>query len=341
MDLSTRYLGLHLRSPLVASSGPFTGRIDRLRDLEDAGIAAVVLPSLFEEQVVHDELQTTELFLMGEGGNPEATGYFPDLADYETIADRYLRHLTEAKAALTVPVIASLNGSTPGGWTRYARLLEEAGADAIELNLYRVAADPVVSGADVEAEQLELVGMVRDAISIPLAVKVGPHYSAFAHMAQGLVAAGADGLVLFNRFYQPDLDPLTRKVVPAIELSTSSELRLPLRWTALLYGRVDASLAITTGVHTGVDAAKGLLAGADITMMTSALLRYGPDHISLVEDELTSWAEQFGATAISELRGSASHRNVRDPEGFERANYIGGLVDFSNTFASAQGSGPW
>jgi dihydroorotate dehydrogenase (fumarate) len=342
MDLSTTYLGLSLRSPLVASAGPSTGRVDRLRLLEDAGIAAVVLPSLFEEQVVHDELQSTALFALGEGGgNPEATSYFPDLDRFESVTDRHLRHVAEAKAALEVPVVASLNGTSLGGWTRYARLLEEAGADALELNLYAVAADPEVSGAQLEAEQVELVAAVAASITIPLAVKLGPHYSAFANVATRLVAAGADGLVLFNRFYQPDLDPFSRRVVPAIELSTSSELRLPLRWTALLHGRVDASLAITTGVHSGLDVARGLLAGADVTMMTSALLRHGPRHVATVEAELVAWAEEFDATTVAELRGSASQRHVRHPELFERANYIEGLVDYANTFSSAQGSGPW
>ena len=341
MDLSTTYLGLELRSPLVASSGPLTGRVETLRQLADAGIAAVVLPSLFEEQVVHDELQTSELFGLGAGGNPEATSYFPDLADVESVADRYLRHVEEAKAALDVPVVASLNGGSPGGWVRYARLLEEAGADAIELNLYRVAADPDVSGAQVEAEELGLVASVRDVVDVPVAVKVGPYYSAFAHMAGRLVEAGADGLVLFNRFYQPDIDPMSRRVVPALELSSPSELRLPLRWTALLHGRIDASLALTTGIHAGLDAARAILAGSDVAMMTSALLRHGPSHVRTVEDGLVAWAREFGATSIGQLRGSASQQHVRDPEAFERANYVGGLVDYANSFSSSRGSGPW
>ncbi|HSK95745.1 MAG TPA: hypothetical protein VK891_03930, partial [Euzebyales bacterium] len=242
MELGTSYLGLHLRSPLVASAGPLTGRVDSLRALEDAGVAAVVLPSLFEEQVVHDELQTTELFEMGTGSNPEATGYFPDLDAFETVVDRYLRHVEEARRALSVPVIASLNGTTPGGWARYARLLQDAGADAIELNLYRIAADVQTSGGQVEAEQLDLVRAVSGALFVPLAVKVGPYYSAFANFAAGLVDAGADALVLFNRFDQPDLSPETRQVVPSLELSTSSELRVGLRWIGLLHGRLDVGL---------------------------------------------------------------------------------------------------
>jgi dihydroorotate dehydrogenase (fumarate) len=341
MELSTTYLGLTLRSPLVASSGPLTGRIASLRALEDAGIAAVVLPSRFEEQIVHDELQAAGLFDGEGGGNPEANSYFPDLEGFETIADRYLRHVEEASAALSVPVIGSLNGMTQGGWTRYARLIADAGADALELNLYRVAADPDVSAGDVEAEQIELVATVAESVSIPLAVKLGPAYTALANHAQGLITAGAHALVLFNRFYQPDIDPMERRVAPTVELSSPAELRLPLRWAGLLSGRVDADLAISTGVHTGLDAARCLLAGAQVAMMTSALLRHGPGHVAAVEAELVSWAETFEVEAIAELRGSVTQRTVRDPEAFERANYIGSLVDFADTFHTAQGAGPW
>lgn len=341
MDLSTTYMGLELRSPLVASAGPLTSRPDSLRALEDAGVAAVVLPSLFEEQVVHDELSTAEMFDMGDGANPEAMSYFPDLANFETIADRYLRHVEEARRAVGVPVIASLNGVSPGGWTRYARLLQDAGANALELNLYRVAADIDTSGAQVESEQLELVAAVDGVLMVPLAVKVSPYYSAFGHFAAGLVDAGADALVLFNRFYQPDLSPVTRDVSPSLELSTPAELRLPLRWIGLLHGRVGADLAATTGIHSGIDAAKALLAGATVTMMTSALLRNGPGHVRTVEEELVAWGGQYEYESVAQLRGSASQRHISDPSAFERANYIEGLVDFASTFASAQGHGPW
>jgi dihydroorotate dehydrogenase (fumarate) len=341
MNLSTTYMGLHLRSPLVASAGPHTSRLDSLRALEDAGVAAVVLPSLFEEQVVHDELSTTQLFDMGDSSNPEATSYFPDLARFETVADRYVRHVEDARRALAIPVIASLNGVSPGGWARYARLLQDAGADALELNLYRVAADVHTPGAQIESEQLELVRTVDGVLMIPLAVKVGPHYSAFANFAAGLVDAGADAIVMFNRFYQPDLSPDTRTVTPSLELSTPAELRLPLRWIGLLHGRVRADLAATTGIHSGIDAAKALLAGATVTMMTSALLHNGPDHIRVVEQELVAWAHEHDYESISQLRGSASQQHVADPAAFERANYIDVLVDYSNTFTSAQGHGPW
>jgi dihydroorotate dehydrogenase (fumarate) len=237
-------------------------------------------------------------------------------------------------------VIASLNGVSPGGWARYARLLADAGASALELNLYRVAADVDTPGAQVEAEQLALVDHVDRVLMIPLAVKVGPYYSAFANFADRLVGAGADALVLFNRFYQPDLSPETRQIEPSLELSTSSELRLPLRWIGLLHGRVRADLAATTGIHTGLDAAKALLAGATVTMMTSALLRHGPAHVRTVESELVAWATDEGYASVGQLRGSASHRNVADPAAFERANYVEGLVQFANTFTTTQGVGP-
>jgi len=331
-DLSTTYLGLRLRSPLVASSGPLTARIDSLRALEQAGIAAVVLPSLFEEQVEHEERQADRLGDLGTDSNPEATGYFPDLGDYESVADRYLRHVEEAKKALKIPVIASLNGVTPGGWVRYARLLELAGADALELNLYGVAADIDVTGSKVEEEQVELVALVKASLSIPLSVKIGPYYSALGHTASRLTEAGADGLVLFNRFYQPDIDPRTRKVTPTLVLSSSSELRLPLRWAAILSGRVEASLAVTTGVHTGADAARCLLAGADVAMMTSALLEHGPEHVATVESDLVNWAAESGFESVAQLKGSVSQRNVADPSAFERANYMAALIGFTSSF---------
>ena len=332
VDLSTTYLGLQLRSPLVASSGPLTARIDTLRALEQAGIAAVVLPSLFEEQVDHEDMQADRLADLGSFSNPEATSYFPDLLDYESVADRYMRHVEEAKEVLSIPVIASLNGVTPGGWVRYAGLLERAGADAIELNLYGVAADMDVSGRTVEDDQVELVALVNASLSIPLAVKIGPYYSALAHQAARFTEAGADGLVLFNRFYQPDIDPKTREVVPALALSSSAELRLPLRWTAILSGRVEASLAVTTGVHTGADVARCLLAGADVAMMTSALVANGPGHVATVESELVAWAEESGFESVAQLRGSVSQRHVADPSAFERANYMAALTGFTSSF---------
>jgi dihydroorotate dehydrogenase (fumarate) len=330
-DLRTEYLGLALRSPIVASSSPLTGDLDMLRAIEAAGAGAVVLPSLFEEQIAHEAMSLHGLLEMGDG-HIEASGYMPDLAQYNTGPTRYLRLVEQAKAKLEIPVIASLNGSTVGGWTRYARAAEEAGADAIELNIYRIAADPEVPPRAIEEEYLHLVAAVRESTSVPVAVKVGPYFSAFAHFARQLVAAGAQGLVLFNRFYQPDIDLMDLGVEPRLVLSTSDELRLPLRWIAILRGRIAASLATTTGVHTSADVLKALLAGSDITMMASALLRNGPDHIRVVEEEIVAWMIEREYTSVEQLKGSVSQLATGEPEAFERANYMKALTSYSSTF---------
>ena len=331
MDLSTRYLGLELRSPIVASAGPATGDHATVERLVAAGVAAVVLPSLFEEEVLHEEMELRAALEAGAGHFAEALSYFPALQGLETVADRYLGMIERAKASLPVPVIASLNATTTGGWVRCARLIEAAGADALELNLYRVAADPRRSAADMEESDLALVRDVRAALRIPLAVKLSPYYTALAHFAGRLVDAGADGIVLFNRFYQPDLDLETLEVVPKVDLSQPWELRLPLRWLAilrpLLAGR--ASLAATTGVHSGADVAKALLVGADVAMMTSALLRQGPHHIHAVEDELRAWMAEHDYDSVDQLRGSVSHATTDNPAAFERANYLRTLHSWS------------
>jgi dihydroorotate dehydrogenase (fumarate) len=332
MDLSTRYLGLDLRTPLVASAGPLTGEFEGLLRLEKAGASAVVLPSLFEEQITHESLDLHSLLESYAESFPEALTYFPELDDYNTGPRTYLEYLEAAKQALSIPVIASLNGSSPGGWIRYAKLMQEAGADALELNVYFVAADPAMTSELVEQRYLDLVASVREAVSIPLAVKVGPFFSAMANMAMCLVGAGANGLVLFNRFYQPDFDLDSLEVVPHLVLSTSHELRLPLRWIAILYGKVNASLAATTGVHTSEDVVKLLLAGADVAMMTSALLRNGPEHVAKVEEGLRVWMEDNDCNSITELRGSMSQQAVPDPAAFERANYMKTLTSYSGTF---------
>jgi len=339
IDLATTYLGLDLRSPLVASPGPLTGSPDSLLRLEEAGVAAVVLPSLFEEQITHESLDLHSLLESTGESFPEAVSYFPDLDDYNAGPRTYLEYLEAAKDALSIPVIASLNGSSDGGWVRYGRSMQEAGADAIELNVYFLATDPDVGSADVEARYLDLVSSVRQAVSIPVAVKVGPYFSAMASMARRLVEAGADGLVLFNRFYQPDIDVETLEVVPRLVLSSSDELRLPLRWIAILYGRIRASLAATTGVHTGRDVAKLLLAGADVAMMTSALLHHGPEHVAKVEAELVEWMAGLECASIAEVRGSLSQLSVPNPEAFERANYMQMLTTYTSAFYGDSGRG--
>jgi len=322
-DLSTRYLGLDLRSPIVASAGPLTGRIDTLTRLEDAGVAAVVLPSLFEEELVNESLWLHETLEQGVGASAETVGYFPD-ADFSDLGpERHLRLVEQAKSRLVIPVIASVNATAPGSWSRYARLMAEAGADAIELNLYTVPGDPARTAATVEARYLEAIRQVRAAVRVPVAVKLSPYFSSAGHFALETVAAGANGLVLFNRFYQPDLDLETLAVHPAIELSQPWELRLPLRWIAMLRGRLpDTSLAATSGVHSGTDAVKALLVGADVTMMTSALITHGPDHVGRVEREMLAWLDEHDYESVWQLRGSVCQSASADPTAFERANYI-------------------
>jgi dihydroorotate dehydrogenase (fumarate) len=336
-ELSTKYLGLDLRSPLVASPGPLTGSLESLLRLEGAGAAAVVLPSLFEEQITHESLDLHSLLEATAETFPEAVSYFPELDDYNAGPWVTLEYIEAAKATIDIPVIASLNGSSDGGWVRYARSMQEAGADAIELNIYFLATDPDTSSADVEARYLDLIMTVREAVTIPIAVKVGPYFSAMANMARRLVDAGADGLVLFNRFYQPDFDVEALEVVPRLVLSSSEELRLPLRWIAILHGRIRASLAATTGVHTGQDVAKLLLAGADVTMMTSALLRHGPAHVAMVERELLAWMAEQEFRALAEFRGSMSQLAVPNPEAFERANYMQMLTTYTSAFMDDPG----
>jgi dihydroorotate dehydrogenase (fumarate) len=331
-DLRTRYLGLDLRSPLVASSSPLTSDVAGLRHLEECGAGAVVLPSLFEEQLEHESMEIDRLLEHGSETFAEALSYFPALDDYNTGPDHYLELVHKAKSALGIPVIASLNGFSPGGWIDHARLIEQAGADALELNLYLIAADPEASAEKVESGYRELVRSLRAAVRIPLAVKLGPYFTALAHTARELVAAGADGLVLFNRFYQPDLDLETLDVLPRLSLSTSEEMRLPLRWTALLHGRVRCSLALTTGVHTAEDVAKALLAGADVAMMASALLEYGPEHLQRVERKLVAWLTEREYESVHQLRGSMSQHKVGDPTAFERANYVRTLKSYASRF---------
>ncbi len=324
IDLGTRYLGLELRSPIVASAAPHNNDPLIARRLERAGVGAIVLPSLFEEEILAEEIGLTGSLEQGAGVFAEALDYFPAIQSFAGAADRYVSSLQRVKASVTIPVIASLNGSTVGGWVGLARRLEDAGADALELNLYHIAADPRLSASAMESRDLELIAAVRASTSIPLAVKLSPFYSAFANFAEAVACLGVDGLVLFNRFYQPDLDLASIEVVPRLELSQPWEMRLPVRWIALLRPQLhpDVSLAATSGVYSGADVAKGLLVGADVVMMTSALLRHGPEHIARVEADLRGWMEEHEYRSVSELRGSASSATVADPSAFERANYM-------------------
>jgi dihydroorotate dehydrogenase (fumarate) len=331
LDLSTDYLGLSLRGPIVASSSPLTGNVDDLRRLEDAGAAAVVLPSLFEEQLEAESLAVNRVLETGAESQGEAAGYFPELENYDLGSDSYLDLIRRAKASLEIPVIASLNGTSTGGWVRHAKDLEAAGADALELNLYLVAADPVLDAAAVEARERTLVAAVREAVRLPLAVKLSPFFTALAHTSRELVASGADGLVLFNRFYQPDLDLESLSVTPRLVLSSRDELRLPLRWIAILHGRVRASLAATTGVHEAEDVLKVLLAGANVAMMASALLLHGPHHLTHVLRGVATWMEEREYASVRQLCGSASQGAVEDPDAFERAHYRQTLHSWAST----------
>jgi dihydroorotate dehydrogenase (fumarate) len=330
-DLTTRYLGLDLRSPIVASASPLNGEPATARLVEEAGAAALVLPSLFEEEILHEEVELNRSLEAGSEHFAEALDYFPTVDSFTTAGDRYLALIETMKAQSSVPVIASLNATRAGEWARYAALVESAGADALELNLYHLAADPTRSAADMEAADLAVVHEVRAALAVPLAVKLSPYYSAMAHFAREVVAADADGLVLFNRFYQPDLDLEALEVVNRIELSRPWELRLPLRWIAILRPQLgDAvSLAATSGVHSGTDVVKALMVGADVAMLTSALLMHGPDHLRMVERELADWLTDHDYRSVGQLRGSATQATSGDPSAFERANYVKALHSWS------------
>lgn len=322
VNISTEYLGLTLRTPLIASSSPLTGNIDDLRRLEDAGIAAVVLPSLFEEQISRESVAIHDILDTGAGSSGEAESYFPELDDYNTGPDHYFELVARAKQHLAVPVIASLNGATPGGWTEYARDLEEAGADAIELNLYLISADPDASSALIEGRYRDLVTRVAEEVTIPVAVKLSPYLTALAHTARELVEVGARGLVLFNRFYQPELDLESLQVEPHLVLSRSEELRVPLRWIGILRGQISASLAATSGVHSADDVLKALLVGADVAMMASALLAEGPGHVAQVEQRVLAWLDEKEYESVGQMKGSVSQKSSEDPAAFERANYM-------------------
>jgi len=321
-DLSTKYLGLHLKNPIVHSASPLSESLDNMKKLEDVGCSAIVMHSLFEEQIRNESRQLDHFLSYGSQSFAEALSYFPEAESYRVGPDEYLDRITRAKRALEIPIIGSLNGVSRGGWVEHARHMQDAGADAIELNIYMIPTDPDVSGPEVEQMYIDTLSAVRAEVTVPLAVKIGPFFSAMAHMARRFKAAGADGLVLFNRFYQPDFDLEKLEVVPHLLLSTSSEMRLPLRWVAILYGRVDVDFAISSGVHTADDVIKGIMAGARVTMMTSAILQNGVGCVHTVLGDLREWMEQNEYDSVTQMRGSMSQKNVAEPAAFERANYM-------------------
>jgi dihydroorotate dehydrogenase (fumarate) len=332
-DLSTRYLGLGLTGPLVASASPLTGTFEGLSKLQQAGASAAVMPSLFEEQIVHDELALHQLAELGAESFAEALDYAPDLGNYNIGPESYLETLKRARKELDIPVIASLNGSSKGGWVRYAQLMQDAGASALELNVYFVSTDVDESGEQVERRYLELVESVRKAVRLPLAVKVGPGFSSPAHMCKRLVEAGADGLVLFNRYLRPDVDLDKLELVPRLVLSDSYEVRIPLQWIGILRGRVKASLAASSGVHTPYDALKLLLVGADVVMVTSALLQHGVEQMDKLLEGVRSWMVEREYESVEQLKGSLSQENCPDPSAYERANYMRTLISYSGGYA--------
>jgi dihydroorotate dehydrogenase (fumarate) len=322
MDLSTTYLGLKLPHPLMPGASPLVDELDTVKRLEDAGASAIILRSLFEEQITRERLGMVHHVMVHEESFAEALSYFPKPDEYAFGPERYLEQIRRIKAAVRVPVIGSLNGTTPEGWLSYAHLIEEAGADAIEINFYHVATDARETGADVERRLLEVVRLVKDAVKIPVAVKLSPFFSSIPHLAQQLDALGADGLVLFNRFYQPDIDPEALENVPRLHLSTSAEVLTRVHWLAILSGRVKASLAASGGVHTGIDALKAVMAGAHAVQVVAALLERGPQHLAVILDELRRWLEEHEYDSLRQAQGSMSLLRCPDPEAFERGNYM-------------------
>ncbi len=328
MDLTCEYMGLTLANPLVASASPFNGDLGNLRRLEDAGAAAIVLPSIFQEQIEAEMRRFETLTQVGIESFPEASGYFPETGRYEVGADQYIDLVRRARAAVAVPIIASLNGSSDEGWIFYATEIERAGASALELNIYFIPADLSLSGASVEARYCAIVRSVKAAISIPLAVKISPYFSSIGHMAQRLTEAGADALVLFNRFYQPDIDLARLRLAHDLSLSTPAEIRLPLLWIALLHGRLKASLAASTGVGDVDELVKFLLVGADVVMTTSALLRHGIGYMRHLVAGLEAWLAARNLDSLATIRGVMSRGRAGDPAAFERANYIKIFADY-------------
>ena len=332
MDLRTTYMGMELQHPIVASASPLSGNLASIKRLEDAGAAAVVMFSLFEEQLQHESAALEYLMTAGTESFAESLNYFPEMDDYTVGPDSYLDLLRRASEALDIPIIGSLNGITNTGWIEYAQLMQEAGAKGIELNIYYIPADLTTSGREVEERYIEIVKAVKAAVTVPVAVKLSPFFSAIGSMAKALDDAGADALVLFNRFYQPDFDLDKLEVAPNLQLSTPDEIRLPLLWLAVLHGRLRASLGATRGVHTPIEVVKYLMAGADAVMTTSALLKNGIDYLTTLRDGLQTWMEMHRYVSVAQMKGSMSQRNVADPTAFERANYIKTLESYKGDY---------
>jgi dihydroorotate dehydrogenase (fumarate) len=330
MNLKTTYLGMGLRTPLVVSASPLSEGLDAIRRMEDAGAAAIVLYSLFEEQLTRESQELEHHLAHGTESFAEALTYFPTAGEFRLGPEGYLEHIRRAKEAVAIPIIGSLNGSTAGGWTAYARQIEAAGADALELNIYSIPTDAYRTGAEVEEAYLEILRQVKAEVRIPVAVKLSPFFSNMAYMARQLAEAGADGLVLFNRFYQPDINLEQLEVQPHLILSTPMALRLPMRWIALLHGRFGTSLAATSGIHTSHDVLKIVMAGADVTMLCSTLYRHGIEYIRTIEREMVDWMTEHEYDSIEQMRGSMSQRNCPEPAQFERAQYIKTLHSFKS-----------
>lgn len=329
-DFATRYLGLTLKNPLVAAAGPLSKKIDTLKKLEDGGVSAVVLHSLFEEQIVHESQELDHYLSRLTHSFPEALTWFPDLGEYNLEPDEYLEHIRSAKEALDIPVIASLNGCTKGGWAAWGTKLEEAGADALELNVYQVQTSVDVSSAQMEDDFVALVQEVRKSVKIPLSVKLSPYFAGLPHLCRRLTAAGANGLVLFNRFLQPDLDPEALDVNPSVKLSDSDDLRLPLRWSAILHGKVEADLAVSTGVHNGRDLVKVMMSGASVGTVASEFLSKGPQRATGILSEFADWMRDYEYTSVDQMKGALSQKNAADPSAYERANYMKALQSFDH-----------
>ncbi|HWM25313.1 MAG TPA: dihydroorotate dehydrogenase-like protein [Chthoniobacterales bacterium] len=328
MNLTTNYLGINLRTPLVPSASPLTEKIDNVKRMEDAGAAAIVFHSLFEEQVRRDRHDLQYYLDQGKESYAESLTYFPEHADFKVGPEAYLEHIAQAKAAVAIPIIGSLNGTTFGGWTKYAREIEQAGADALELNIYSIPSDPEQSAEDIESHYLTILASIKAQVKIPVAVKLSPFFTNFAQFARRADRHGANALVLFNRFYQPDIELETLEISPNVLLSTPMAMRLPMRWIAMLYGRIGANLAATSGIHRATDALKMLMAGADVTMLCSILLRRGIEHLKVIEREMSEWMEEHEYESVQQLKGSMSQKNCPDPSAFERAQYMRALQSY-------------